>query len=297
MVHDHYSQEELRQIAFRRAEALREHLAGEWQLTDPGNNAVGIVRDGCELYLWGYEQNASARLSIQAQLPEGWGAVEGIAPPQITVRADRAPESIAADIARRLLPEQADLAARVHSALEYERQQAQPPSIVDLFLQLMPGGVPDPHQPGIAVSSAGPDAFNASLRLNTDTQTADLHLRNTPDALARAVIELAADHLDNANATRITADQALGALENAITGLANARKAIATQRLLRETALNVLILSRIASNRLEHGSDKDRIEEIADQLTATLRRIAWSQQAMPAEPAPQGEEQSRTDNA
>jgi hypothetical protein len=296
----HYSQEELRQIALSRAEALCAHLDGQWHPTDTVHAAASIARDDCELYLWGYEENASARLTIQAQLPEGWGAVEGIAPPEITVRADRSAESIATDIIRRLLPAHADMAARVRTALEFERQQQQPPSIVDVFLALMPGGVPDPHQPGTAASSAGPDAFSSSLRFNSDTQTADVHLRNTPDALARAVVDVVARHLDEANPTAITANQALDTLADAVTGLATARAKIPLQRLLRETALNVLILSRIASNRLGHGTDKDELEELADRLTTALRRIAWSQpQALTVDTSTgqAGNEPPRTDGA
>jgi hypothetical protein len=48
--------------------------------------------------------------------------------------------------------------------------------------------------------------------------------------------------------------------------LASARRAIPLDRLLRETALNVLILSRIISNLLESPDDRDRIEGLADQL-------------------------------
>ena len=179
-----YDHEALLRIAIEHADALCEHLAGDWHRTDAVQTEASIAREGCELYLWGYEQNGTARLSIQAQLPEGWGAVEGVTPPEITVRTDRSIESIATDIARRLLPAHAEQATRVREALEREeRRQAVSASIIDYFLETMPGGVPDLHHPGTAVSSRGPGHFSASMRLGHDAQTADIHLR-TPRSIS-----------------------------------------------------------------------------------------------------------------
>nr|BFF24131.1 hypothetical protein GCM10025732_20960 [Glycomyces mayteni] len=45
--------------------------------------------------------------------------------------------------------------------------------------------------------------------------------------------------------------------------------------LLRETALNILILSRIASNRLPDKLRKEDIETAADHLVTQLRHAAW----------------------
>lgn len=271
-----YDHEELLRIAIEHADALCEHLAGDWHRTEAVQTEASIARDDCELYLWGYEQNGTARLSIQAQLPAGWGAVEGVTPPEITVRTDRTIESIATDIARRLLPIHAEMAARVRDALDKEqRRQAVSASIIDQFLETMPGGVPDLHYPGTAVSAAGPGRFSASLRIGHDARTADLHLRNSPIDLTRSIVQLAGRQLGDTEPSEEAQDQILNELADAITKLASARHHIATAKLLRETALNVLILSRIASNLLERADDRERLEAVADQLITELRHHAW----------------------
>ena len=71
------------------------------------------------------------------------------------------------------------------------------------------------------------------------------------------------------------ADQVLGALADAITALASARKRISVQHLLRETALNLLILGRIASNRVEDRLRREEIESATDHLVTLLRHAAW----------------------
>jgi hypothetical protein len=270
-----YDHEALLRIAIEHADALCEHLAGDWHRTEVIQTETSIARDGCELYLWGYEQNGTARLSIQAQLPEGWGAVEGVAPPEITVRTDRSIESIAADIARRLLPAHAELATRVREALEQEeRRQAVSTSIIDFFLETMPGGVPDLHHPGIAVSSRGPGSFSASMRLGHDAQTADLHLRGTPIDLARGLVGLAGRRLGDEASPEGSSDRVLEDLADSITALASARKRIQIDRLLRETALNLLILGRIASNRLDDRLRREEVESATDHLVTLLRHAA-----------------------
>lgn len=64
-------------------------------------------------------------------------------------------------------------------------------------------------------------------------------------------------------------------LADAITAVASARKRIALAVLLRETALNVLILTRIASNRIGDKLRREDIESAADHLVAQLRHAAW----------------------
>lgn len=64
-------------------------------------------------------------------------------------------------------------------------------------------------------------------------------------------------------------------LADAITAVAGARKRIAPTDLLRETALNVLILTRVASNRLDDKFRRDDIESAADHLATQLRHAAW----------------------
>lgn len=285
-----YDHEALLRIAIEHADALCAHLAGDWHRTEAVQTEASIAREGCELYLWGYEQNGIARLSIQAQLPEGWGAVEGVTPPEITVRTDRSIESIATDIARRLLPAHAEQAARVREALEQEeRRQAVSASIIDFFLETMPGGVPDPHLPGTAVSSRGPDRFSASMRLGHDAHTADIHLRGTPIDLARGLVDLAGRHLgDEASAEGVT-DRVLEDLADAITALASARKRIQMDRLLRETALNILILGRIASNRLDDRLRREAIESATDHLVTLLRNTAWNLPVQTASDTPPSE--------
>ncbi|WP_335986610.1 hypothetical protein [Glycomyces sp. MUSA5-2] len=57
--------------------------------------------------------------------------------------------------------------------------------------------------------------------------------------------------------------------------LVGARHRIPVTQLLRETALNVLILSRIASGRVPDKLRKDDIEAAADHLVTLLRHAAW----------------------
>lgn len=64
-------------------------------------------------------------------------------------------------------------------------------------------------------------------------------------------------------------------LADAITAVASARKRIPVPELLRETALNVQILTRIASNRLQDKLRREDIESAADHLVAQLRHAAW----------------------
>ena len=64
-------------------------------------------------------------------------------------------------------------------------------------------------------------------------------------------------------------------LAESITALAGARKRIPLGQLLRETALNILILSRIASNRLEDRLRREEIESATDHLITQLRHAAW----------------------
>ncbi|WP_112136062.1 hypothetical protein [Glycomyces dulcitolivorans] len=278
-----YDHDDLLRIAIEYADALCEHLAGDWHRAEAVQTEASIAREGCELYLWGYEQNGTARLSIRAQLPDGWAAVEGVAPPEITVRADRAIESIATDIARRLLPAHAEQAARVRDALDREEhRKAVTASIVDYFLETMPGPVPDMHHPANAVSSRGPGAFSASMRLGMNAQTADLHLRNVPLDLAHSIIHLTGRHLSETEPAEGSTEQVLDALADAITALATARTRIPVAKLLRESALNLLIISRIASNRLPDRDERNQIERVADQLVTKVRHSAWNLPPAPA---------------
>ncbi|SDK68457.1 hypothetical protein SAMN05216298_1160 [Glycomyces sambucus] len=80
-------------------------------------------------------------------------------------------------------------------------------------------------------------------------------------------------------------------LADSITALAGARNRIPLHTLLRETALNVLILSRIASNRLPDKLRKEDIETAADNLITQLRHAAWelpppTPEISPPDPAP-----------
>jgi len=75
--------------------------------------------------------------------------------------------------------------------------------------------------------------------------------------------------------------QELDRLADDITALAGARKRIPVQLLLRETALNILILTRIASNRIEDHQRREDIEAAGDALVEQLRRAAWELPAPP----------------
>jgi hypothetical protein len=75
--------------------------------------------------------------------------------------------------------------------------------------------------------------------------------------------------------------QELDRLADDITALASARKRIPVQLLLRETALNILILTRIASNRIGDRQRRADIEAAGDALVAQLRHAAWEFPAPP----------------
>jgi hypothetical protein len=76
-------------------------------------------------------------------------------------------------------------------------------------------------------------------------------------------------------------------LADAITAVASARKRIPIPDLLRETALNILILTRIASNRIGDKLRREDIESAADHLVTQLRHAAWDLPApASAEPSP-----------
>ncbi|SDD87236.1 hypothetical protein [Glycomyces harbinensis] len=269
-----YTDAELRQLTITLADALCEHLAGNWRRTESPPAHAALTREGCELHLWGYEQRGIAHLTVQAQLPEGWGAVESVTPPEFALRADRDTESIAIDIARLVLPLHAEAAERVDTALKTEaRRQAVSGSVTDHFLERMPGAVPDPHRPGIAVSSAGPAPFTSTLLVRQDGATADLHLRDLPVEFVRGLVDLTASLLVGEPEPPAAADQAVDALADAITAFASARKGIGLVTLLHETTLNIQILSRIASKQLPSPEDRDRLEELADELVDELRRL------------------------
>lgn len=67
----------------------------------------------------------------------------------------------------------------------------------------------------------------------------------------------------------------LDRLSDAITALAGARHRTPLPQLLRETALNILILTRIASNRIDDHLSREEIETAADYLAVQLRQAAW----------------------
>lgn len=75
----------------------------------------------------------------------------------------------------------------------------------------------------------------------------------------------------------------LDQVAEALTALASVRKRIPVKRLLRETALNILIMSRIASNRLDDRLRREEIESATDHLITQLRHAAWE---LPVQPGP-----------
>lgn len=66
----------------------------------------------------------------------------------------------------------------------------------------------------------------------------------------------------------------LEALADAITAVANRRSRIPKNHLLRETALNILILAGIASARLDSRSERDRVDRASGHLADLLREAA-----------------------
>lgn len=74
----------------------------------------------------------------------------------------------------------------------------------------------------------------------------------------------------------------LDRLADAITSVADARNEIPLDRLLSETALNILILTRIASNRIKDEDRRDDIHITCDRLVDLLRQAA---RRIPDDPA------------
>lgn len=68
----------------------------------------------------------------------------------------------------------------------------------------------------------------------------------------------------------------LDELADAVTAVADARHRIPLDRLLRETALNVLILTRIATNRIDDRDQRDETDAACDRLADLLRQAARS---------------------
>ncbi len=66
----------------------------------------------------------------------------------------------------------------------------------------------------------------------------------------------------------------LDELADAITAVAEVRHRIPLDRLLRETALNILILTRIATNRVEDDDQRDEMDAACDRLAELLRQAA-----------------------
>jgi hypothetical protein len=75
--------------------------------------------------------------------------------------------------------------------------------------------------------------------------------------------------------------QELDRLADDITTLAGARQRIPAQHLVRETALNILILTRVASNRLDDHQRREEIEAAGDELVKLLRQAARDLPALP----------------
>lgn len=267
---------ELRECADRFADGLCERLEGAWRRTDAAQTVVSITNGERELWLWGFEQAGKVRLRVQAQLPKGAALLdEPPAMPEITVSASRTVEAVAAEITRRLLPAWAAAADAVNAALDREAERdAARDRLLNQFLAQLPGSERSLYNPYGSANSHGPGSFTAELRPSSDGQSADLHLRYLPAPLVQHVIALIGSELRDGNDPTGSAE-VLDDLANAISALASARKTIALKHLLRETALNVLILSRIASNRLDDRLRRKEIESAADHLVTQLRHASW----------------------
>ncbi len=68
----------------------------------------------------------------------------------------------------------------------------------------------------------------------------------------------------------------LDELADAVTAVAEVRHRIPLDHLLRETALNILILTRVATNRIEDRDQRDEMDAACDRLTDLLRQAARS---------------------
>ncbi|MCH7230430.1 hypothetical protein L0U85_06110 [Glycomyces sp. L485] len=67
---------------------------------------------------------------------------------------------------------------------------------------------------------------------------------------------------------------ALDELADAISKVANARDRFRLDHFLNEIALNILILSRMASNRLDNADQRAAIDNACDNLAGLLREAA-----------------------
>lgn len=68
-------------------------------------------------------------------------------------------------------------------------------------------------------------------------------------------------------------DLALDNLADAITALATARNTIGTHHLMFDTAINIVVLTRIATQRITDHQRRDTIDELAAKLATELRRF------------------------
>lgn len=100
----------------------------------------------------------------------------------------------------------------------------------------------------------------------------------TLDEVDQAITALAGSHRmsDPSDSADPNGTKALAQVAEAITALAGSRRSVDLQELIRETALNVLILTHIVSNLLPDKDLKDGIEEAVDQLVTRLRHAGWT---------------------
>ncbi|MFG3342388.1 hypothetical protein [Glycomyces sp. NPDC048151] len=266
----------LRDCADRFADGLCERLEGAWHRTDQAQTVVSITDGERELWLWGFEHAGKVRLRVQAQLPDGWTLLEEPPErPEITASSSRSVEAVTTEITRRLLPAQAEAAVATKALLDRDAERnAARDKVLNHFLAQLPASERNLYSPYGSANSHGPGPFTAEIHPSQDGQAADLRLRYVPAPLVQRIVSLIGSELRDGDDPASSAG-VLDDLANAITALASARKTIELKHLLRETALNVLILSRIASNRLPDRMRREEIESATDHLITQLRHASW----------------------
>ncbi|WP_199034801.1 hypothetical protein [Glycomyces salinus] len=185
-------------IAETCATALAEHLPGTWERCDPHEYVVAIRSGDRYLMIQPERQAAVWRVTITAELPEGYRSHTRLEVQRTTVAARRPAEHIARQIQRRLLTAEYDQAiAEVHTALDDARDRRAALAFAVAELEsLIPGAHRYPNDGESYTRFRGPDLLSGSFRVLSRAAEVDIDLDRVPIGLARDIAALIATHLD-----------------------------------------------------------------------------------------------------
>lgn len=185
-------QQHRRELAVSTAEALAEHLPGQWVRCDPHHHLVAIGSGDRRLSIRATEVGARFRVVITADLPEGYGTHTQLRPQQTTVAAERPAGAIAGQVRRRLLTDDYDRAIdEVQAEIEAARRQAAAQANAVAEIQsLITGARPYAHDSEGMTRFSGPDSMRGSIRVHPHARAADVKLDRVPIDLARDLAAL-----------------------------------------------------------------------------------------------------------